>query len=49
MQRVVRLTDEAAEGLGDQARRAMARHFAMSSRYEWMFWDMAWRQEAWPL
>ena len=49
VQRVVQLTDDVAEGLGPDARKAMAQHFAMSSRYEWMFWDMAWRQEAWPL
>lgn len=49
VQRVVQLTDEVAEGLGPDARKAMAQHFVMSSRYEWMFWDMAWRQEAWPL
>ena len=49
VQRVVQLTDDVAEGLGSDARKAMARHFVMSSRYEWMFWDMAWRQEAWPL
>lgn len=23
--------------------------FLTSSRYEWMFWDAAWRQEAWPV
>ncbi len=49
VRRVVDLTDEVSAPLGDDARRAMAAHFAMSSRYEWMFWDMAWRQEAWPL
>ncbi len=49
VQRVVDLTDQIAAPLAVPARRAMARHFAMSARYEWMFWDMAWRQEAWPL
>ncbi len=23
--------------------------FERASRYEWMFWDAAWRQEAWPI
>jgi thiaminase/transcriptional activator TenA len=23
--------------------------FAGASRYEWMFWDAAWRREAWPI
>jgi thiaminase/transcriptional activator TenA len=25
------------------------RHFRTTSRYEWMFWDAAYRQERWPL
>ena len=25
------------------------RHFRTTSRYEWMFWDMGYRQEAWPV
>ena len=29
--------------------RAMRRHFATTSRYEWMFWDMGWRRERWPV
>jgi len=24
------------------------KHFAITSRYEWMFWDAAWRLEQWP-
>ena len=29
---------------------ALARqHFAVTARYEWMFWDAAWRLEEWPL
>jgi thiaminase (transcriptional activator TenA) len=27
----------------------MRRHFLATSRYEWMFWDMGWRREAWPV
>jgi thiaminase/transcriptional activator TenA len=27
----------------------MRRHFVTTSRYEWMFWDMGWRQETWPV
>ncbi len=25
------------------------RHFVTTARYEWMFWDAAWRREAWPV
>lgn len=28
---------------------AMRRHFLVSSRYEWMFWEMGYRRESWPL
>ncbi len=24
-------------------------HFAATARYEWMFWDAAWRREVWPV
>jgi thiaminase/transcriptional activator TenA len=24
-------------------------HFATAARYEWMFWDAAWRRESWPV
>ncbi len=31
------------------AQRAWARElFVLSARYEYMFWDMAWREESWP-
>jgi thiaminase/transcriptional activator TenA len=25
------------------------RHFVTTSRYEWMFWDAAYRLESWPV
>jgi thiaminase/transcriptional activator TenA len=27
----------------------MHRHFVTTSRYEWLFWDMGWRRETWPI
>jgi len=30
-------------------RARMEQAFVISSRYEWMFWDMAWREERWPV
>jgi thiaminase/transcriptional activator TenA len=27
----------------------MRRHFVTTSRYEWMFWYMGYRREAWPV
>jgi thiaminase (transcriptional activator TenA) len=29
-------------------RAAVHRHFQVTARFEWMFWDMGYRQEAWP-
>ncbi len=34
-------------GKAEKAR--MEEVFLISSRYEWMFWDMAWREERWPI
>jgi thiaminase/transcriptional activator TenA len=46
---VLTLADDVGEnlGAGDEAR-ARA-YFATSARYEWMFWDAAWRREVWPV
>ncbi|HXJ81877.1 MAG TPA: thiaminase II [Candidatus Methylomirabilis sp.] len=38
-----------ADALDPAGREAMRRHFITTSRYEWMFWDMGHRQEAWPV
>ena len=46
---VLACTDMLAAGLGEGERDAMRRHFVTTSRYEWMFWDMGWRRETWPV
>jgi len=46
---VLDATNEIAAGIGDAERAAMRRHFKTTSRYEWMFWDMGWRCERWPV
>ena len=46
---VLACTDTLAAGLGEAEREAMRRHFVTTSRYEWMFWDMGWRRETWPV
>jgi thiaminase (transcriptional activator TenA) len=38
-----------AASLTDEGRAAMGRHFVTTSRYEWMFWDMGYRIEQWPV
>jgi thiaminase/transcriptional activator TenA len=46
---VLTATDTVAARLGATEREAMRRHFVTTSRYEWMFWDMGYRQESWPV
>jgi thiaminase/transcriptional activator TenA len=46
---VLAATDQVAEGLTASEREAMRGHFLATSRYEWMFWDMGLRREAWPI
>lgn len=39
----------AAASVASPAERERAKQiFIQSARYEWMFWDMAWRMEQWP-
>jgi thiaminase (transcriptional activator TenA) len=46
---VLDATDAVAERLSPAERGAMRRHVLATARYEWMFWDMGWRQESWPV
>ncbi|TAM93109.1 MAG: thiaminase II [Jatrophihabitans sp.] len=46
---VLAVVNETGPGLSDEDRRRAGRHFCTTARYEWMFWDAAWRQEAWPI
>ena len=41
--------DRVADGCGEAERERMREAFAVSSRYEYMFWDAAWRMEEWPV
>lgn len=49
VQELIAMVDRAVEGLDETRRAALQRHFTTTSRYEWMFWDMAWRMEGWPI
>lgn len=46
---VIAATDRVAAPLDATERNAMRRHFVTTSRYEWMFWDMGYRREGWPV
>jgi len=41
--------DRLTRETGSAGRAGMEEAFIISSRYEWMFWDMAWREEQWPV
>jgi thiaminase/transcriptional activator TenA len=45
---VLSATDQVGAALRPPEREAMKAHFVATSRYEWMFWDMGLRREAWP-
>lgn len=47
VRRAVQITDQVATVASGDERRRMAEAFALSSRLEWMFWDSAYRREAW--
>ncbi|MFD9124499.1 thiaminase II [Kitasatospora sp. NPDC059571] len=49
VRRVLELTDRLGEQVSPAERRRMVEHFTLTSRYEWMFWDAAWRGETWPV
>ena len=46
---VLDATDRVAAARTPAEREAMRRHFVTTSRYEWMFWEMGHRREAWPV
>jgi thiaminase/transcriptional activator TenA len=46
---VLDLTDRVGGQLADGESERMARHCVQTSRYEWMFWNMGYHLEAWPI
>jgi thiaminase/transcriptional activator TenA len=46
---VLDVTDQVARRLGPAEREVMRRHFVTTSRFEWMFWEMGYRRESWPV
>jgi thiaminase (transcriptional activator TenA) len=45
---VLAVADALGPVLGAAERALVHQHFKVTSRYEWMFWDMGWRKETWP-
>ncbi len=46
---VLDLTDRVCKDLNSSQQARVTGAFVTTSRYEWMFWDAAWRQEGWPV
>jgi thiaminase/transcriptional activator TenA len=38
-----------ARTTGHEEKKRMEQAFLISSKYEWMFWEMAWNEEKWPV
>jgi thiaminase/transcriptional activator TenA len=49
VQQVIALTDTVASTLTADERECLAEHFVMTSRFEYMFWDMGYRQQTWEV
>lgn len=49
VQRVLALTDRVGQGLTETQRHRVTAHFVMATRFEYMFWDMGYRQQAWDI
>lgn len=46
---VLDLTDRVCEDLDPSRKARVTEAFVTTARYEWMFWDAAWRLEGWPV
>jgi thiaminase (transcriptional activator TenA) len=46
---VIAEAETAGASLSAAERSVVRRHFLTTSRYEWMFWDMGYRRESWPV
>ncbi|HZV51636.1 MAG TPA: thiaminase II [Candidatus Dormibacteraeota bacterium] len=46
---VLRLADRIGDDLGEAELARMGRRFRDTARYEWMFWEMGYRREPWPV
>lgn len=49
VQEQIALADKLGAAAGRQEKNLMVEHFVLSSRYEFMFWEQAYRMERWPV
>jgi len=46
---MLELTDAIGEHLSARDQQSSTDHFAITTRYEWMFWEAAYHRAGWPL
>jgi len=49
VEEMLKIVEAVSQEAGPALKEIMKGHFITTSRYEWMFWDMAWRMETWPV
>lgn len=49
VERQLAIVERLSREVGEDHRQRIARAFRISLRYEWMFWEMAYREEDWPV
>lgn len=49
VRQVIAAANQIAGTLTDDQREAMRQHFVVTSKMEWMFWDMGYRKESWRI
>jgi thiaminase/transcriptional activator TenA len=49
VRKVIAISDRVAADATPAVRAQMLKAFVRASQLEWMFWDSAWRREAWPV
>jgi len=49
VRKAIAICDEVAASCTEARRRAMIEAFVLCTKMEWMFWDSAWKLEAWPV
>ncbi|MCL2000809.1 MAG: TenA family protein [Planctomycetes bacterium] len=47
--KAIAICDEAAAACTEARRQAMTEAYVLCTKMEWMFWDSAWKREAWPV
>lgn len=49
VRQVLAVAERVAAPLTEAQRDAMRAQFVQTSRFEWMFWEMGWQRQAWPV